>query len=868
MNKFKKIFQKNKKFLKFYILAIISIAILIYILVPIIKYRMPKNSELENFLSFVESKKEIVVETEIIEKEGIELTQPKPSFHKKLVAEKNGTKLFLDFRNHNFIIEHNGEVYQTSKLLYDPFDDGQIQGPFILEYFSKSNNKNRDINVYRGSIKSNDYKVFEIENGYRIYYNVKERTIQSSWVPTSLNRKYFEQVLKESTEQQVKLLKRSYNYDEFDLEQKQIKLKNITNQKVLEQVYNFWWEVRKITFEQLINFKREFKELENGLTIDFPSFVIPVEYKLDDKGNFVVEVLNDRIEEKSLNLGENTLILRSITMFKNFLGFDANRDISSPTYNDTLDSFMFVPDGSGALIMPNRHFTSQNYFSTFYNNETLNNEYLNSKERGYNLSLPSYGYGSKNKGVLATVELGVSDTKLTMSSDNPNIYTTFLFRRIDNYEFIKGVKTTLNEEISNKIRYKLNYSFLTKNPIEKVSYYDIVQRIQDQYIKTIRNFKNESKFLLVDLFGAITEKKHFLGIPYYKTISLTSYNQAQSIIDDLNDKNILFKYSGFSKGGYKGDNFNKIKIESSLGSYKDFNNLINKHPNIYFDVYLKTYFNSKEANFNNSKYGLQLIGGKTNTFYERDRLTSLAKKETFYQYYLLNPNYIEQKMKTFANNSKLIKNISLRDIGNSFYANFTQEVLNGDIANIYQQKGIEYIKKQKENRKILLNNPYFYAALHADNIENIPTKSSQHVSFYSDIPFLQLLYSPYMNVFSAESNIDNSILIEHQLLYAKMSNSGIKYLITSKNSDITKKIPYYNFLYSTKYSDYKNSIINNLKDLNDFNKAIDPIINHEILDVNVFEVSYKNGKRIIFNLTDKEYNIGAIKIAPHSLLER
>lgn len=869
MDKVKKIYDKNKKYIKFYLLGIIALILLLIIIIPIIKYRMPRNTEINNLLPFKESNKEITVTTEEITN-GVKKTKvPTADFHKKLVAEKNGVKLFMDFRNHNFIIEHNGETYETNNLPYDPFNDGNYQGPFTLEYFSKSNNKNRDINVYKNSIKPLDYKVYEIENGYRVYYNVQERTIQRSWVPTSLRRSYFEQLLKEGTEEQVDMLKKAYRYDEGDLEQIQIELRKTLKQSLLEKLYNYWWKVRKLTFEQLIEFKREFKELEHGLTIDFPSFNIPVEYKLDEKGNFVVEVLNDKIEENSLDIGENTLILRSITMLKNFLSFKANRDTTSPTYNETLNSFFFIPDGSGSLVLPNRHYTVQNYFATFYENQTLNNEYLTGEEKGYRLSIPSFGYGEKNKGILATIEFGVSDSKLTMASDDPNIYSTFIFRRLDNYEFVKGVKSAINEELDRKVRYKLSYSFLTKNPLEYVSYFDMVRNLQDKYISSLRQLKTETKYLLLDLLGAITEKKHFLGIPYYKTLSLTSYNQFQEIIDKLNSSDILYKYSGFGRGGYKGSNFDKIRLESALGSKKDFNNLIQKNPDIYFDVYLKTYFNNKESNFSNSKLGLQLIGGKTYTFYDRDRLTNLAKKETFFEYYLLNPNYIENKMKYFADNSNLVKNISLRDIGNSFYANFTRDVLNGDIANIYQKEGIKYIKKQKENRNILLNNPYFYAAIEADNLENIPTNSSKHVSFYSDIPFLQLLYSPYMNVFSSEVNIDNSNVIEKQLTFAKMSNSGIKYLLTYENSNLTKKIPYYNFLYSTKFSDYEETIKNNLNELNSFNETIDKIINHKLLDIDVYEVSYANGKTIVYNLTDREYDMGAGKIAnPYSYQER
>src|SRR5690606_18276839 len=77
--------------------------------------------------------------------------------------------------------------------------------------------------------------------------------------------------------------------------------------------------------------------------------------------------------------------------------------------------------------------------------------------------------------------------------------------------------------------------------------------------------------LYLELIGSIATKEHFLGIPRNTSRSLTSFEQAKDILNELSEQsvsNIHVRYSGWFNDGMDHTLPTKVKPEKSLGGKK------------------------------------------------------------------------------------------------------------------------------------------------------------------------------------------------------------------------------------------------------------------------------------------------------------
>lgn len=626
------------------------------------------------------------------------------------------------------------------------------------------------------------------------------------------------------------------------------------DQNNLYDLYDLWYKKYNLTREELI--QRSKQILSIPTFINFPSFKIPIDYRLDEKGNLVVEVLNDKIEENSPDIGERTIKLKSIKLFPYMLSIIGDNSGDSLKFNK--NDFIFVPDGSGAIIKPYYLNQLATQYFRFYSNDELFNSYQVKVKDDIKSILPIYGYADNKGSILSSIEGSVSSSAmyLTPIGNIYQSYTIFDLRFDDNYEFVKGTKIRSYEDLNRDERIKVKYMFIKKEPSRDITYYDMVNTVKENYLSNLVKKDNYSP-IEIEILGAILDKKHFIGIPYYSTKALTKYRDVEKIINTFDNLKIEYKYSGFSKGGLRGYSQDNLKHDSSLGTYSDLKYLQDKYPNIYYDIYLRTYYYNNDSNFKNSRSGLNTIGGNIQTYYERSDKTLLQDINDLTKYYILNPNYIYNKATNVLENIKDYRNISLRDIGNLHYANYTYDKMSADnVSHIID----EVFKQYKKEHKIMLNSPFIRYAILANSIEDIPTKSSQNINYYSDIPFLQLLYSNYSNVFSNAVNLNNKEKSDIYLMKALMSGNGLKYILSYNDSQITKQIPYYNKYYATNYKNYIDKIKKEYKILNDFNVENKSIIDHNIIDKGIYIVTYENMSKYIYNFSNKNYKYNSIDI--------
>ena len=91
--------------------------------------------------------------------------------------------------------------------------------------------------------------------------------------------------------------------------------------------------------------------------------------------------------------------------------------------------------------------------------------------------------------------------------------------------------------------------------------------------------KNISNALCVSLYGAVKKSMHFLGIPYTGVQALTTFSEAEELVDRLAADqigNVYINYLGWNSGGLETTLKTSFDVESKLGGKKAVNNLISK----------------------------------------------------------------------------------------------------------------------------------------------------------------------------------------------------------------------------------------------------------------------------------------------------
>ena len=408
----------------------------------------------------------------------------------------------------------------------------------------------------------------------------------------------------------------------------------------------------------------------------------------------------------------------------------------------------------------------------------------------------------------------------------------------------------------------VNYTVRYKLFSNKVTYYDMAKAYQ-KYLIEKYNLKlsyTTTPKLFLDVIGAVTLEKKFLGVPYKDLFSMTNYNQLLAIMNDLKGVNKIVNYKGVFNGGLNNSISNKADLISANGSKADFNALMN-----YFDGENNTLFlnadlmrvSDTSGGFWPKTNALHGYNGKPIEFQKYNYSLGIFRSSGTKQY-LLNPLYLSDTVNKFIKRSKAYPNIFVNDIGSTYYANYKQR----DIVDPILSSSIieENLKKLAEHKSIALENPNMDKIRYAKYAADISRESSNYGTMYSSIPFRRLV----LNGLTAYTTLNVNMSPDRSnyfILQAFELGSIPKFTISAENVDVLKNTEY-NDYFSIQYAAIKDKI----KALYDeYSKGLSEIgsteiVNHRMLASSVFETTYASGVSVIVN-----YNKYPVSIADYNL---
>lgn len=596
----------------------------------------------------------------------------------------------------------------------------------------------------------------------------------------------------------------------------------------------------------------QYELLDHGLlcSVVFKEQGISFQVKATWEGNRITMELVEGTLAEGGNGSNYTL--KSMT-FLPFLG---------SAYSNSIDGYILIPDGSGALI---RYRQPANYSSTYaariygkdYGIESLASTADNTARPEAQALLPIYGmvHGAGQNGFLAVVENGAEYATILASpaqTNNPYNWAAarFEFRQkyVKNINRKEGAGANVPQEVPNEVVPKIAFYFTE----EEQARYDGMavmyrQMLIQQGVLTPLNLEDGSVPLQLEILGA-DKKDNFL---WNTTEVFTTIKQAEEIRKSLANAgiaNLDVVLRCYTKNNECGSG-----LLSSLGSKKELENLSQVllesggSLSLYLDpitanedqITLRT-----EAANNLSRNEIKWIDNLASQIYPYTYLYRLTEAEARVQ-------------KAITNDYG--SSFALAQASNKLYSDFTsgKEMTRGES----MDRVISMAEELSDGERIAMYQPNQYLWQYADKMFDLPVSNSQ-ILYESDcVPFLQIVLSGCVELYGG--TINTSSYSTERLLRQIEYGMAPAFIVTGCES-----IELFNTAqeryFSTSFMDWQPQIEQAYRMVSEGLGAVwgHSIVSHQCLQNGLIRVEYDNGVCIYLNYTDEPLTADGISVEP------
>ncbi len=536
----------------------------------------------------------------------------------------------------------------------------------------------------------------------------------------------------------------------------------------------------------------EYEVIDNGVKITYnmkdAKAKVPVYFMLEEDHLYVYVETSEIKETAGYNTSaadeestQDIIVLTDISIapFMSAAGVDDN-------------GYMFVPDGSGAIINLNNG--KGNY--TAYKQDIFGRDITQVKEvapdemeKAY-LPVMAMVKGSNGLVMIASdgethaqANASVSYAKNDTSSYN-NCYFTFTIRSTDNY-YMTGDSATIIvfEQGDGSIqvpRVGVKYYPITSDE-ETVTYGEIAEVYRNYLVEEeglTAKTEAGSAPLYVDFFGGTLKPVSILGIPIDVKTAYTTFEQAIELVSELKGlgvEDMVVSYNDWSNASMSSKIDTANSVASCLGGKGDFKDLMEYLANENFGFYANITGNTFKSN-GNGFTTLFDTAYRVSKSYARPYVYNIAygTPEAGIAPALLAPKSISKlSAKVVKNFGKLdVPGAGLGEISSVLWSDFsTKNRTNRCMTADYI---VEYYKAVRETTgKVIADAPNAYLIPYVDAINNLTLQSSQFKIVDADVPFYQMVLHGYVEY--ATEAINASADSNELFLKAIAAGSNIHY---------------------------------------------------------------------------------------------
>ncbi|MCQ2770985.1 MAG: DUF5696 domain-containing protein, partial [Clostridia bacterium] len=545
------------------------------------------------------------------------------------------------------------------------------------------------------------------------------------------------------------------------------------------------------------------------------------------------------------------------------------------------EGYLFVPDGSGALIYNNNNrLTAKTYEKALYGFDNGTSDKISGSAKATsatseNQYMPIFGASVDDYGYLAIVTDGAA--RGTIKANVSGKYTSYnaVWSKFS-YRIVGSVNQTQkdgSDRIANIYEhnmelnhdYTVTYKFLEKG---KNTYSDMANLYRDYLIKTngleSRVVASDKIPFYLNTYGYIVKTKSFLGIPTDTKIATSTIKDVEAMLDilDENDiKNVVLKYDYWSKNSYFDKLPTSASVENKVGSKKEMLSLKERLEQSGGALYLSVdLMNAYKTGNGVSSYS-DVLKSVANTVLRQFVLKiSDSTIDTRYgAWYLIRPSRLSTYYNKYLKNTQKVgyDTLSFDTIGSYLYSelssdgtgrNFSLKIIKDLIGSI-----------EERTNGLMVTGANEYVASFASHILDTSFRNSGYDLEDVSIPFYQMVFHGYVSYSIGASNLAS----EPNIRTLKCIEYGAypQFTVIKENADeiIGSRV---DNIFSPDFNNWSDFMHTQYVQVNE---ALEDVQNatvksHEFINNDVVKIVYSNGTTIYVNYGSNDAAIASITV--------
>lgn len=762
-------------------------------------------------------------------------------------------------------VDGTEDTFSTS--YYQKVLKSQLYVTFIDE-----NTKVSTMNNYTSSIENGQFEIEEIENGIKITYFIGDSALMIC-LPDVITEERMLVFLNQMTSAQQKKINRNYTLYSMETLKEDEKDEMLKKYPILaeQNIYVLRSGTKDYMKEDLASYFAEVGYTQADFELDAANnatddeekkawFRIPLVYQLEGD-NLVVTVNPEEVEYNT-----NGFYLVNIDILRYF-GASLNKD-----------GYLFVPDGSGALINFNNGKTTEaSYGATVYGQDSTmvyTTWYQSQVEAQNTIKMPVFGIKDGNKAVFAVIEEG--DAYATIKADVAGKYTGYNDAYVS-FNYLQYGSTSLSDMIGAQSYYlysdavfegvyKLRYAFLSG---EQADYSGMAACYRD-YLKENgvlgEQIKEQNLPFYVEYIGAIDKPDTFLGIKYDSVESVTTFAQAEKITDLLKQKgveNLNIIYSGWMNGGLRGTAATKLKVESKLKAGGTTLSEFQKYvKSIGADLYMTTelqyvYEDDFFDGYSSIRYAPRYFDNTVIKINQYGLASRVSEDELAD---LISPYYVKQITKDLAGNLKK-QNVTGVNLGTLSWELFSdlQKSVYTDRQMAKRENSAAMLTLKESGQKLIGDNANSYVFGYADELISVPLYSNNYRIIDEEVPFYEMVIHGYIPCAGEAMNLTDDY--QTTLLKSVEAGNGLYFKWIYEDNAVLKETEY-DYLYSVNYEAWLERAT---ADYNRMNQELGSLVgceikSHEYVQADVAKVTYQNGSHVYVNFSKENVTVDGVTV--------
>ena len=721
---------------------------------------------------------------------------------RELVLENQRLRFVMDSSTTCFTVEdkESGRVWRSNPegIAEDALalntEKQKLQSTLLLTY-STINGVDTLYDNYTYSMQNGIYDIEQGDDYIKVFYSVGDMDKEFVIPPVILEEK-MDGLLEKMDKSGMMLVEQYYKkYDINNLGKNDDKEELLASYPILETevIYVLRGTTRdnvKVKFEQFFEeagytYEDYLADRELDMTSSVsekPVFNVNMVYRLEGD-DLVVEVPLGEIEYKE----DYPLLYLNVLPYFGAGGTEDN-------------GFLFVPEGGGALIDFNNGKVAQNsYYANVYGWDMAQGRTaLVHETRTY---FNVFGISREDSSFLCILEEGAPYAAVQADISGRN----------NSYNFVNAVYNIAHREqydVADKYNGEM-YVYEENLPEETLvsryrfvdsgSYVDMAKSWQgylaQKYGEAFALKQDTQAPAVVEILGAVDKTKQILGIPVSKPLKLTSFEEAEEILREINAEgmtNLYVKLTGWMNGGVQQKVLTGAKPVSELGSKKKLQSLISyindSGMNLYLDGITDYAYDSGLLDgFFVFTDAARLVSKEVVELHPYSTVTYMDLEGSDVYYLLKGEKILQMAQNLTAEAQKLGGGVSFQNIGSELSSDFNED---GPMSRRAQQKQQEAFLKDVSDsgQGIMANMGNDYAIAYTDIVSNMDLNGSEYTILDRTVPFYQLAVHGYVNYTGESLNLTQDF--EEELLLSAEYGAGLSFTLMEETAFALQKTLY------------------------------------------------------------------------------